>query len=337
MTAFSAARTGAVYLMPLRWDQPDRGELTRYLRRLTSWIDVVVVDGSPEQVFARHHAAWEGLVTHIAPRAPRTDENGKAVAVMEGLRATRAPLVVIADDDVRYDVAGLERMLRLLDDADVVRPQNYFRPLPWHARWDTGRALINRAAGGDYPGTLGLRRDALPCGYDTHVLFENLELVRTVRAGGGRERRAHDLFVARGAPTATRFFSQRVRQAYDSQAQPARLAVELALLPLLLWASRRPWRVAALAGTAVVTAGCGRARAGGRRTFPVSCLAFAPAWVLERALCSWLALGHRLAGGITYSGSRLRTAAHSERWIRTHLLSRPAPPVAPRPADVPRR
>ena len=187
----------AVYLLPLRWEHPDDGELTRYLRRLSSWIEVVVVDGSPDHVVGRHRALWGGLVTHLAPRPPRPGENGKAVAVMEGLRATTAPLVVIADDDVRYDEAGLRRVLALLRHADLVRPQNTFHPLPWHARWDTARALVNRAGGGDYPGTLALRRRALPCGYDTHVLFENLELVRTVRAGGGREHRALDLVVAR--------------------------------------------------------------------------------------------------------------------------------------------
>ncbi|WP_234346674.1 glycosyltransferase [Cellulomonas timonensis] len=322
MGAQRTTRPDAVYLLPLRWDHADDGELMRYLRRLAAWIDVLVVDGSPPYVFAQHRAAWGQLVTHLASRAPGPDENGKAVAVMEGLRASRAPLVVIADDDVRYDEAGLTRMLRLLEDADLVRPQNRFQPLPWHARWDTSRALVNRAAGGDYPGTLGVRRDALPHGYDTHVLFENLELMRTVRAGGGRETRAHDLFVARRPPTAGRFLSQRVRQAYDSQAQPVRLVAELALLPLIVGAARRPRRLVLLAAAALLTAACGRARAGGRREFGLSCVAFTPVWLVERAVCSWLAIGHLLAGGMPYSGARLRTAAHSERWIRAHVLAR---------------
>ncbi len=40
-----------------------------------------------------------------------------------------------------------------------------------------------------------------------------------------------DLFVARQPPPAARFFSQRVRQAYDDFAEPARLAAALAVLP----------------------------------------------------------------------------------------------------------
>ena len=90
MIEHAARSSNAVYVLPLRWDHADSGELTQYVRRLSDWIDVLVVDGSPPDVFAEHGAAWKGLVTHLAPRAPRADENGKAVAVMAGLRASRA-------------------------------------------------------------------------------------------------------------------------------------------------------------------------------------------------------------------------------------------------------
>lgn len=315
--------TEAVYVLPLRWERPDDGELGDYLARLSTWIDVVVVDGSPREVFAAHHARWSDRLTHIAPRPPGPTENGKVVGVVEGLRATTAPRVVVADDDVRYDEAGLVRAVGLLDDADLVRPQNFFRPMPWHAHWDTARILINRATGGDYPGTFALRRRCLSDGYDTHVLFENLELIRTVRVAGGRERRAHDLYVERLPPSTSRFISQRVRQAYDSQAQPVRLLVELALLPATIAAARRPRLLVVLATAAVLVARHGRGKAGGRARFPLVAVALAPAWVVERAVCSWVALAYRLTGGIGYAGSRLRTASHSEQWIRANAPSRP--------------
>ena len=97
--------------------------------------------------------------------------------------------MVIADDDVRYDEAALDAVRRLLDRAALVRPQNYFAPLPWHACLDTARTLINRVTGGDWPGTFGVRRAALERtgGYDGNVLFENLEMVRTIKAAGGVE------------------------------------------------------------------------------------------------------------------------------------------------------
>lgn len=69
-----------------------------------------------------------------------------------------------------------------------------------------------------------------PGGYSTDALFEDLELVRTIRAAGGREARADDLFVRRLLYTAQHVLRQPVRQAYDSVAQPARLLAELAVL-----------------------------------------------------------------------------------------------------------
>jgi hypothetical protein len=42
----------------------------------------------------------------------------------------------------------------------------------------------------------------------------------------------------------------------------------------------------------------------------------APAWTLERGVCSWLAVAARLGGGVPYAGSRLKTAAHSMSTLR---------------------
>jgi hypothetical protein len=231
--------------------------------------------------------------------------------------------VVIADDDVRYEPAGLRRVVELLADADVVRPQNYFRPLPWHARWDTGRMLINRGIAADFPGTLALRRSTVlgAGGYDADVLFENLELMRTVEAVGGTVRHAPDLFVRRIPPSARHFAGQRVRQAYDSSAQPGRLAAELALLPAVAaaLARRRPAAVAALLAGALVVAERGRRRHGGTAHFPPSCTLFAPLWLAERAVCAWLAVLVRWRGGVHYAGTRFRRSASSPRHLRRRL------------------
>ena len=140
-------------------------------------------------MYARHAARWHGLLRHLPPDPTVHGVNGKVRGVLTGVAAARHEHVVIADDDVRYDEAGLRAVHRLLDTADLVRPQNYFDPLPWHAWWDTGRTLLNRAFGADWPGTLAVRRSTFRAmgGYDADVLFENLELVRTVRAYGGTE------------------------------------------------------------------------------------------------------------------------------------------------------
>ncbi|MFI7027122.1 glycosyltransferase [Microbispora rosea] len=319
------------YVLPLRW-QDDAGltELTGYLRDLSRHARIVVVDGSPSPLFERHARLWRGIAVHVRPDEDLTIANGKVAGVLTGMRRARAEHVVIADDDVRYDADALARVHALLDHADLVRPQNHFHPLPWHARWDTARTLLNRGLGADYPGTFGIRRSTFEKmgGYDGDVLFENLELIRTVRAHGGREVRPLDLYVRRLPPDTRRFWSQRIRQAYDDLAQPARMAVFLAVLPCVgaaLW-RRRPASIVAGAVAAVGLAEIGRRRAGGRRVFPATAGLFAPVWVLERATCSWAALAARFVlGGVPYAGRRLRVAAHSTRLLRHRALQASVP------------
>lgn len=313
----------ATYILPIRRVQldGDLDELTDYLHWLAGQVEVIVVDGSPDDIFAAHHALWPSPVIHIPPAADIQVTNGKVRGVLSGLRRARCERVVIADEDVRYDANALTQLVALLGQAHIVRPQNYFEPLPWHAYWDTGRTLLNRMTGGDWPGTLGVRLSILKAtgGYDGDVLFENLELVRTIRAAGGREQLALDLFVQRKPPSTQHFWSQRVRQAYDEFARPVRLLVSLVVLPVaLLLALRRQWiaLVAALAAI-IMLAEMGRWRSGGRRVFPFAASFLAPAWVMERAVCIWLALGMRLLfGGVPYHGTVLRVAANAEKVLR---------------------
>ena len=258
---------GLSYVLPIR-SRPGDGpadELTEYLAWLGERVDLVIVDGS--ESFLTHHDRWSGFATHVPPAEDVRCANGKVRGVLTGLRSAREEGVVIADEDVRHDDATLEVMGRLLVEADLVRPQNYFDPLPWHARWDTARILLNRAIGSDFPGTLGVRRSFLRSigGYDGDVLFENLELIRTVTAAGGRVVDAPSLFIRRRPPTFARFLEQRPRQAYDDWAQPLRFAFFLALGPAIgAVIARRPHGLVLAAGAAIVAAGLGRARHGGR-------------------------------------------------------------------------
>lgn len=323
----------AEYVLPLRWtDDGGLAELAAYLRALARHLPVTVVDGSDPDRFAAHGRAFGPAVRHVRPD-PRPGCNGKVAGVVTGLRLATAGRVVLADDDVRYDDATLRAVLAPLADADVVRPQNVYDPLPWQARWDTARILLNRAAGSDYPGTLALRRTALgPEGYDGDVLFENLELLRTVRARGGTEHRADDVYVTRRPPAVAHFWRQRPRQAYDSLAQPARFAAELAVLPVvLLAAARRPTLLLALAGVACAAAERGRRRAGGARVLPASAVPLAPLWLLERGVCAWLALALRATGGVPYAGRRVARAATPARVLR----ARTRPSIGPAPQEAP--
>jgi len=303
----------ATYLLPIRKSAPeDLSELGAYLEQLSRRIEVIVVDGSAPELFAAHAAIWP-TCRHVAPDPILHMANGKARGVLTGLALASHDRVVIADEDVRYDLPSLTRTLSLLDDAEVVRPQNYFEPSPWHAKWDTARTLLNRALDGDWPGTLAVRRSVLEAtkGYDGDTLFENLELVRTVEAAGGRQAVPLDLLVARRPSSFRHFLSQRVRQAYDEFARPPRIAIQLSLLPatLLLLALRPRLLLPALLGSCLL-AEYGRRRGDGTRVFsPVASL-MAPLWLGERAVCSWLALISRARfGGVRYHGDIVRKAA----------------------------
>jgi hypothetical protein len=319
--------TGLTYILPIRSaSSQTEGELTPYLHWVAHRAETIVVDGSAPDVFAQHAAAWGSVVRHVAPASDLATPMGKVGGVLTGLRLASNERIIVADDDVRYDEKSMCQVARALDSAHVVRPQNFFEPLPWHARWDSGRMLLNRLAGGDWPGTLGVRRSVLRAtgGYDGRAMFENLELVRTVLAAGGREQLLLATFVARRPSTARHFWSQRVRQAYDEIARPARLAGQLALLPgAALLVAGFGWMALGIAALGVMgLAELGRRRAGGRAVFPASASLLAPAWVVERALCSWLAVGSYVAlGGVRYRGTVLRHAATPMRVLRSRFAA----------------
>lgn len=303
------------YVLPIKAAAANTSaEFASYLSWLAQRAETIVVDGSATDVFAEHAAVWGAYVRHVAPHADLATPMGKVGGVLTGVRLASHERVIIADDDVRYDDASLAQVARALDDHDVVRPQNYFEPLPWHARVDTGRMLLNRMTGGDWPGTLGVRRAVLRAtdGYDGGVMFENLELVRTVCAAGGSEQVLLGAHVLRYPSSTRHFWSQRVRQAYDEMARPARLVVQLAVLPVVVvLVLRGQWQLLATGVAAIAAvAEIGRRRAGGTTVFPGSSSLLAPLWVAERAVCSWLALGaHVTLGGIPYRGTVLRQAA----------------------------
>jgi len=301
------------YVLPIKVaDRADLGDLTPYLHWLASQCDVVVVDGSPADVFNAHTRAWGGVVRHL--RVSSRTRNGKVAGVLDGVAAATTPYVVIADDDVRYDKSSLEAVVSRLDGCAAVVPQNYFEPRPWHAHWDTARTLVNRAFGSDYAGTVAVRRECLVAtrGYCGAVLFENLELLRTLGAHGFDVRHAPDIFVVRRPPTSAHFARQRVRQAYDSRAQPSRMAVELVILPGLLAAfTRRRSVLAAMLASTVVVAAVGRGRGSGGQVFGWRSCLWAPVWVTERGVSCWVALASALRGGVRYGGGRLFIAAHA--------------------------
>jgi hypothetical protein len=337
-----SAAPGVSYVLPLRWRDPGPiEELASYLRQIRAEVDeVLVVDGSPPGVFEPHAAKLNGIARHMAPHADLDFEMGKVNGVITGVREARFESVVIADDDVRYAPEALRRTVALLASADLVRPQNYFDELPWHARWDTARSLLNRVFTGDldfpvgdFPGTLAVRRSAFLAGgaYDGDALFENLELMRTIRAAGGSVLTPLDLFVARRPPSTAHFLSQRVRQAYDDFAIPVRMIGFLSVLPSALVLALRGKRKTAVAAAAasIGVAEIGRRRAGGGERFPLSGSLLAPLWVAERSITTWLAVSAKLRGGVPYGERRLAHSATPMRRLRRRYSGRSAADPTP--------
>jgi hypothetical protein len=328
---FGGLMRSATYVLPIRrTDVAVDAEMTQYLAAIARRCELIVVDGSPSESFGAADEAWSSFAVHVAPRSDIQGLNGKVRGVLTGIALATNERIIIADDDVRYDGPVLERTITTLDDTDLVRPQNYFAPAVWHANWDTARTLLNRVLGGaDFPGTLAVRRSTMTRvgGYDADVLFENLELIRTVKAGGGSVSSPLDLYVRRIPPTARHFWSQRKRQAYDELARPWRFLISLAVVPVVVaLLARRKYAGIALGGAmTVVAAELGRRRAGGRTIFPPAASGFAPLWILERSVCSWFAVTSWLRGGCPYAGGRLRVAATPNRVLRKRLRDRAVP------------
>lgn len=297
-------------VVPLRVAHPDLA-LGQRLGRLAAQVaEVIVVDGSAPAVQDAHADGWPASVRHLRLADDDRTPNGKVGGVLAGARAAGHDILVIADDDIVWGRAQLERAHAVMAAGQLaaLRPQNRYTEMTWVARWDTARTLIQRALGGDWPGTVVVRRSALlPEGYRGDVMFENLELERELRRRGGEVAVDLRLVVDRLPPAAAHFRGQRVRQAYDELARPGHLAAELALLPVAVLGGRRA--VAAIALGSVALAELGRWRADGRSSYPATNALWAPLWVGERAITSWLAVGCRLRGGVRYGDGRLKVAA----------------------------
>jgi hypothetical protein len=334
--------TDVEVVIPLKWSgadgaRTDVAEMAEYLRSLSRLAArVIVVDGSAREERRLHEREWGAYVTFLEPDATKWRRNGgplngKVVGALTGIAAATSDKVVLADDDVRHTHTTLASLSAALDHADLVRPANVYESWPWQARWDGARSLLNAAVGTDWPGTFGLRREAVlgAGGWDPHVLFENLELWRTVDAAGGRVASRPDIRVPRRPPSVRQFLDQRVRQAYDNLAQPGRLVLECAMLPAALLAARRsPARLVAGLGGVVAVAARERAqhsRTRARLVPPADVPLWSVAWLAERSVCVWLAIAQRVRGGVRYRGSRMLRAAHSRRELRVTVSEAPRP------------
>ncbi|MGQ0763798.1 MAG: glycosyltransferase [Acidobacteriota bacterium] len=301
-------------------------EFTDYLQMLSqAGCEVLVVDGSPPPVFERHEQVWGGACCHVAPDPKYTYLNGKVNGVHTGVDLASCERIIVADDDIRYRAEDLKWMCHLLDGFEMVRPQNYISPLPWWARLETARILINRASlrAGDYPGTCGFRRSTMrrvgP--YDGDVLFDNEEIVRHFAVRGANIKYATDFFILKRPPTFKKWIEQRPRQAYEDFVMRAKTVAFLSVLPVTMaitvWLGRRAGLLflAVLFLASVLLSTGGLLRDSAYRVFPVTSPLFAPLWIVERSISVYWALYWKLRHRGYPFGERLLSKGTGHAWI----------------------
>jgi hypothetical protein len=251
--------------------------------------------------------------------------NDKVNGIHTGVERASCEKIVLADDDIRYTAANLEHARALLDEYEMVRPQNFLSPLPWWARMESARMLINRATlrTGDYPGTCAFRRSTmLRVGhYDGDVLFDNEEIVRHFARAGAKISYAIDFFVQKRPPALQKWKEQRPRQAYEDFGLRAKTALFLALpIIIVLSAVAAGWAGFLLAVMLISIFGIGLACAGGARGeaseyIPGWTCLYAPLWIFERSFSTyWAVYWYFRHGGYPF-GDKLLTKGIGRDWV----------------------
>ncbi|MDQ4122412.1 MAG: glycosyltransferase family 2 protein [Acidobacteriota bacterium] len=321
--------TGAhcTYLLTIRrtrFDRTEAEDFRQYFGSLrASGCEVLVVDGSPAEIFDDYDEIWKDSCRHETVDPQYKYLNGKVNGIHTGIALAQTECVILADDDIRYTPEDVRRMSRLLDDYDMVRPQNYFLPLPFWARMEAARMLINRAfiREGDYTGTLGVTRSAmLRVGhYDGDVLFDNEEIVRHFRLKKARIKYARDFFVLKRPATFRKWIEQRPRQAYEDFIMRLKtvffLALPIAFVLFWLLAGFPSALVFAIfiAIGAVLAAALGL-KDGATEFFPISIVFYAPLWIIERSFSTYWAFYWRITRGGYPFGDKLLSKGTGNAW-----------------------
>jgi hypothetical protein len=317
------------YLLPIRrttFLETEATQLADYFRALNdAGCDVLVVDGSPRPVFAEHDEIWRSFCRHEQVDRSFGFLNDKVNGIHTGVRLATTNNIILADDDIRYRAHEIEQVSMLLDDFEVVRPQNFLSPLPWWGRMEAARMLINRATlrTADYPGTCAFRRDAmLRVGpYDGDVLFDNEEIIRHFARKGATVNYATNLFVRKRPPAFRKWMEQRPRQAYEDFGLRTKTALFFAIPAIAVIASVllggtgiAIW-LGIISAASVALAFMGWLRGAARDHFPFWICFFAPLWILERSASTyWALLWHLRYGGYPF-GDKILSKGIGRDWI----------------------
>lgn len=287
------------YVVPIARDEGSAEDLRPFSEYLSSLnvagCDVVVLDASPREQAAENRNALRWVSRHVVVDA------GFDLLRTAASIAT-CDKIIVAAEDVRYNVADLSELCVLLDVHEFVEPREYLDPLPWWGGIDAGRMLLQRGIGAmpERSATFGFRRTAMrvPRGIQC---TEVTDAARTLALCGTDVRPAHDLFVRRCPPALREWVRRRPLQRDHDADAASRTAFFFALLPAAL--------LLALLGGTHALAGCAgamglasvvvalRGRAGAGAFFPLRACFFAPLWIVERSLSIHWALVRKMRAG----------------------------------------
>jgi hypothetical protein len=259
--------------------------------------DVVVVDASEPAAFADHRRVLRWVARHLPPAPAHLAADGTLNLLAAAADFAQTNKVVVATPAAHYRTDDLHLVCDLLEEHEVVVPNEYLDPLPWWARIDAGRMLLQRAVmvWPDAAGTFGFRRDSLAA-IRRHGRPSNAgDILHALATQGMELHDAADVFIRRTPPALGNWWR---RRPHESRLSPAGGALFVTLIPLLA--------VAGLFGGAGLLGGFSGALAFGAfalavrgrlgvaaRYFPMSACLFAPVWLLERSLTAYRAVGLR--------------------------------------------
>lgn len=298
------------YVVVIGSDQEPAGdlrELASYLAMLAvGGCEVIVVDGSDSAQFDDNGRTLRWVSRHIAARPRHRNFTGGIDIVRAAIDVSNCDKIIIAGAKVRYDDEVISRLCELLDDHEVVEPQDYFEPLPWWSGIEAGRMLVHRGIEPlpDHGATFGLRKSSVRGLRGLEVAWSNGEHpVRRLASRGAEVFSACEVFVRRLPPALTDWLQDRPRQAGDDFAVPVKTSFFFALLPLaMVIAICGGMRLAGSYAGAITFASIAlaiRGRGGATAVFPIRACLCAPLWVIERSVSVYWALFQRLRSSST--------------------------------------
>src|ERR1700753_3293662 len=95
----------------VRFDAREAEHFRDYFRLLAgAGCEVLVVDGSPCEVFDAHALAWGDSCRHVSVDPVYRYLNGKVNGIHTGVALARCEYIILADDDIRYTPEDVRRL-----------------------------------------------------------------------------------------------------------------------------------------------------------------------------------------------------------------------------------